>query len=301
MGGVVALGMFDGVHLGHQKVIGDARAMAQRLGVPLSVMTFSSHPLAVIAPERVPPVITDEAERSALFSELGVDYLMELDFNEAFSRMSPSDFIDMLSETMRPRAVVVGPNYSFGTGGRGTPEMLRDVGERLGFDVVVSSAVFVGAEMVSSTRVRRSLAAGDVSDVTACLGRPFSVNGVVCHGDERGRTIDFPTANIELSDGRAMLADGAYAVRVTIESGQYKGSRHDGMANIGYNPTFGASSKRLETHLFDFSGNIYGEKMTVSFVERLRGEVKFSSIEALCDELQKDKLIARKILDERDD
>lgn len=281
---VVALGMFDGVHRGHASVIRRTVELAREAhGTPV-VFTFSSHPLAVLAPEAMPLQISNSELRAVKFAELGVAVLVSIPFTREFAAISPDDFLHLLKANFAPRAVVTGANYTFGYRGLGTIERLRSAGAALGFSAEVCPAVETGGELVSSTRIRRLIARDDLAAANDCLGYPFTVIDTVQHGDKRGRTIGFPTANIAIGAGRAMLNNGVYAARVI-----YNGKRYNAVANIGDNPTFTGCYRRLEVNIMDFSADIYGEQIAVEFLAKLREEQKFSGIDELVAAINNDK------------
>lgn len=290
-GCVVAVGTFDGVHIGHQALISRAVSLAREADVPCVVFTFQNHPLSVLAPQRVPSFLSSPEERRRVVASLGVDFVIEEPFTKELASLSAEGFLSRLVETLAPRTVVVGENFSFGAGGRGTPEFLASQGKNMGFHVEKVPLLSHAGETVSSTRIRVLLSAGDVRLAGELLGRPFSITGVVVHGDERGRTLGFPTANLLPPKGEACPANGAYAVRVVLESGEEK----IGVANVGSNPTFDGNERRVEAHLLDFSGDLYGQDITVRFVERLRAEKKFPSPEALVGQIRRDEQKAREI------
>ncbi len=288
---VVAIGTFDGVHLGHQKLIARAVSLAREAGVLSVVFTFSNHPLSVLVPEHRPPALSSREERRLVFEELGVDLVVEAKFTEEMAALSAEDFLTRLVERLAPQAVVVGENFSFGAEGRGTPDFLFEQGQILGFHVEKLPLFSHAGETVSSTRIRSLLSEGDVRLAGELLGRLFAISGVVIHGDERGRKLGFPTANLLPPKGEACPANGAYAVCVVLEGGE----EYIGVANVGDNPTFGGGEQRIETHLLDFSGDLYGQRIVVRFVERLRAEKRFPSPEALVEQIRKDEQTARKI------
>ncbi len=288
--GIMALGTFDGLHLGHQQVIRRALEWAARESRPGLVLTFRNHPLSVIDPDRAPRCIETVEARRELLERLEVDFLIELPFTLELAATSAGDFLRLLAETAAPAGLVVGENFSFGAGRQGTSARLREAAAA--FDIraeIVPLAMAEGA-VISSTRIRELLAAGELQAVNDLLGRPFSICGEVRHGDARGRLLGFPTANLSLEPGRAMLPQGAYAVRV-----RFSGRDRFGIANIGNNPTFEGKESRLEIHLFDYAGDLYGVRLKVMFVERLREERHFGSVDALRRQLCDDELRARRI------
>ena len=287
----IALGTFDGVHIGHQSIIGQAMTLARSHGLLSVVFTFSNHPLSVVAPERVPVQIGDNISKAEFLKEMGVDLLLNVAFSEKLSKESPEAFLEKLKDSCNAKYVVTGPNFTFGYKGKGNTRMLSRVAGSYGFKAEIGEAVQLNGRMVSSTRIRGLIETGDLELTNEYLGRPFSFGGRVIHGDQRGRTIGFPTANLAIPDKRAMLPNGAYGVYVIIDGEQFKG-----IANVGNNPTFEGCNRRLEVHVLDFTGNLYNKPVTVQFVKKLRDEKKFSGIEALVKQLHADEEKARQIL-----
>ena len=288
--GAIALGMFDGLHVGHQRVIRRAVTLASAQGIPALALTFRNHPLSVIAPQRTPLYLEAPEERREIMEGLGVGGMVELSFTADLARMTALSFLTWLTEKAAPAFLIVGSNYSFGDGGRGDGAYLRAKEERFGYRTEVCPLVTVDGEAVSSTTIRSLLLQGELAKVNRFLGRSFSVSGVVRHGEARGRHLGFPTANIALSPERAMLTNGAYAVRV-----RFDGRDRFGIASIGCHPTFGGEERQLEIHLLDFAGDLYEVRMTVQFIARLREEKKFPSAQVLQRQLCADEAAARKI------
>lgn len=287
----VALGTFDGVHIGHQSIIQRAIDLAKEHDLLSVVYTFSNHPLAAIAPERVPMQIGDNISKAESLSGMGLSMLVNVPFTDRLCRQLPEDFLQDLQKNLNPKYVVTGPNFSFGSKAKGNPRMLMRVGEEYGFQAEIGKAVQLDGRMVSSTRIRGLLEAGDLDKANEYLGRYFSFGGRVIHGDHRGRKLGFPTANLAIGDKRAMLPNGAYAVKVILAGKSYKG-----IANIGDNPTFEGCNRRLEVNILDFSDNIYDAALTVQFVAKLREQKKFSGIDALVKQLHNDEKNARQLL-----
>lgn len=289
---VVALGTFDGLHRGHMGVIRTAWAEAHRTGALLAVFTFSNHPYACFRPDKVPPALITPAQKQSLLRDLGVDVLVDVPFDVSVARIAPEAFLEQL-QALGYSCLVVGNNFTYGLRGAGTVETLAASAQRLGFKLLVRQLVSDGATVISSTAIRRLIAEGDVEEAAAMLGRRYSLSGIVAHGNERGRLLGFPTANVELAESKlAVPLGGVYAVQVNV-----KGQRFGGMANIGKNPTFGdVAQPRLETHIFDFSGDIYDQPISIDFVARVRGEVKFASIEQLRNQLAADKQKCQELL-----
>ena len=289
---VVALGTFDGLHRGHLDVIGTAKQEAEHTGAKLAVFTFSNHPLEWINPAHVPVALVTPAVKLQLLENLGVDVLIDIPFNQLVADLLPQQFLERLS-ALNYSCLVVGENFTYGQRGMGNVYTLAASAQAMGFKLIVRKLVSNNGTIVSSTEIRRLITAGEVQQAAKMLGRSYSISGIVAHGNERGRLLGYPTANLELVDAHvAIPLGGVYAVRAYVDGGVY-----GGMANIGKNPTFGDVEKpRLETNIFGFSGDIYGKTLTIEFVQRIRGEVKFTGIDALKAQLAQDKLDCLKFL-----
>lgn len=282
---VIALGTFDGLHLGHTDVINTAKDYAERSGLKLAVFTFSNHPLALIRPDLVPVRIISAEEKIKLLESFGVDYLINIPFTEDFAALSPDEFLDRLA-CFNYRCLVVGENFTYGFLGSGKTETLERSGRKNGFDVIVRPLVKMNGNVVSSTGIRNLIQAGHIEYANRMLGRAYAITGTIVHGEQRGRKLGFPTANIELLHSEmAVPAPGVYAVTASIE-----GSIYEGMGNIGNNPTFNdVEHARLEVNLFNCSGDLYGKTMSVQFHKYIRAEKKFSGVEELCRQIEEDK------------
>ena len=289
---VVALGTFDGLHRGHLDVIGTAKQEAQHTGAKLAVFTFSNHPLEWINPAHVPVALVTPAVKLQLLENLGVDVLIDIPFNQLVADLLPQQFLERL-RALNYSCLVVGENFTYGQRGVGNVYTLAASAQALGFKLIVRKLVSNNGTIISSTEIRRLITDGEVQQAAKMLGRSYSISGIVAHGNERGRLLGYPTANLELVDAHvAIPLGGVYAVRAYVDGGVY-----GGMANIGKNPTFGDVEKpRLETNIFGFSGDIYGKTLTIEFVQRIRGEVKFTGIDALKEQLAQDKLDCLKFL-----
>ena len=291
---VLTLGNFDGVHRGHQTILRRLADVAHAAGGEAVAMTFSPHPVAVLRPEHAPPVLTSLRDKIRFIAACGIDVLVVQHFTPAFAALSAETFVErFVVERVHATKVIAGHSVSFGHGRRGDATLLATLGRRFGFDVEVVGPVRVDEHVVSSSAVRRAVAAGDVALATALLGRPHRLGGRVVRGRQRGKGLGFPTANVDARVGM-WPPDGVYAVRV--ERG---GALLDGVANIGTNPTFGAQPRTLEVFLFDFDADLYGERLTVAFIERLRGELTFASVEALVAQIGRDADQARALLTAR--
>ena len=294
-GGVFALGNFDGVHLGHQKVIAEAARVATELGVPLGVLVFEPHPKQYFFPDEPFFRLTPFRAKARLLEKLGVDILAALPFDaEMAKREGPEFILDVLVKGLNVAHVVAGYDFRFGRGRGGNADMLSYMGEMEGFGVSIVKEVIHDGEAYSSTRIRERLVAGDPQGAAELLGHSWTVETHVIAGDQRGRTIGFPTANLMLED-HVQPALGVYAVKVEIEDGPHKGY-HDGVANLGRRPTFNKTDIVLEVHILDFEGDIYGHHMAVSFIDYLRPEKKFNGLDELKAQIAVDSAKAREIL-----
>lgn len=289
---VVALGTFDGLHRGHLDVIGTAKQEAEHTGAKLAVFTFSNHPLEWINPAHVPVALVTPAVKLQLLESLGVDVLIDIPFNQLVADLLPQQFLERLS-ALNYSCLVVGENFTYGQRGVGNVYTLAASAQALGFKLIVRKLVSNNGTIISSTEIRRLITDGEVQQAAKMLGRSYSISGIVAHGNERGRLLGYPTANLELVDAHVAIPQGGvYAVRAYVDGGVY-----GGMANIGKNPTFGDVEKpRLETNIFGFSGDIYGKTLAIEFVQRIRGEEKFAGIDALKAQLAQDKLDCLKFL-----
>ena len=283
----VTVGMFDGVHLGHQLLIDTVKQAAARNDGPATVVTFWPHPQHVLREAAADPVplLTTLDEKKALFQAHGIERLIVLDFTETFAAMNAETFlIDMLLRKIGFRTIVVGYDHHFGQGGSGGLDMLRRFSQQHHFQVSVAPVAQFDGEVVSSTVIRQQISAGNVALAHDFLGRTYQLEGIVVHGDSRGRKLHFPTANIELADSNKLVpADGIYAVKVFRGQHEYLGA-----LSSGTRPTFSGAGRSLEIYVLDFSGNLYGETLRFSFLKRLRSEQKFTSVAALVTQMKAD-------------
>jgi riboflavin kinase/FMN adenylyltransferase len=285
----LSLGFFDGVHLGHQQIIRQTIADARQHEALALVITFDRHPNTVLAPDRVPALIYSLPQKLRQIELLGVDALLLLHFDKAFSRQTGEEFIRGLSRDLRQiRSICVGVNFSFGHKRSGNVELLRRVGAELNFTVHGMAAVSLDGKTVSSTRIREAIVAGKLDSASQMLGRAYSLSGEVVRGDGLGQQLGFPTANID-TVGLVLPPKGVYAVRAQLPDGS-----HRAVLNIGVRPTLQNPKPRLqvEAHLLDFSGDLYGRMLEIVFVDKLRNESKFSSMQELRDQIAKDILEA---------
>jgi riboflavin kinase/FMN adenylyltransferase len=301
---VVTMGNFDGVHLGHQKIFRKVVEKAKEInGTPIAI-TFDPHPVRVLAPERGLKILTTFEDKANLISGEGIKVLICIGFSKEFAKTDPDEFIeDVLVNKLGVKWVIVGHNYAFGKGKKGTTALLRRMGRKYGFGVNVVRYAKVYDDIVSSSRVRSLLLRGRVCEASKMLGRAYHIEGTVIKGAGRGTPLlHTPTANIT-TPNELVPKEGVYAVRVSIE-GKGSGGRwqvYDGVANIGKNPTFGDVPMSYEVHIFDFNQNLLGEKIKIHFIDRIRDEKKFSGIGELEEQIKKDIKKARQILSKRND
>nr|WP_106784281.1 riboflavin biosynthesis protein RibF [Lysinibacillus timonensis] len=283
----MAIGFFDGVHRGHQEVIQHAITKAKELNVKSAVMTFDPHPSIVLGGRKEKVFyITPLQQKISVLEELGVDTVFVVQFTSDFAKLTPEEFINFFIRDLKVVHVTAGFDFSFGAFGKGNMETMRELSHG-NYGVTVVDKCTDENEKISSTRIRKNLEDGNMEKVHKLLGRPFEVPGIVVHGDKRGRTIGFPTANIQSAEGSFIPAVGVYAVRILVQNEWY-----DGVCNVGYKPTFkNPEDKQLsiEVHILDFDKNIYGEEVVVGWYKRLRNEQKFDGIDALKTQIEKDK------------
>ncbi|PTW62298.1 riboflavin kinase/FMN adenylyltransferase [Breoghania corrubedonensis] len=288
-GGVVGIGNFDGVHRGHQAVLEKVREEADRLGLPGYVMTFEPHPRAFFTPQKPLFRLTPPHAKAEIVRAFGLEGLLVLPFDASFALREASDFVErILVKRLSIVHAVTGYDFHFGRARAGTPDYLRQSGDKHGFGVSIVDRVHdEGGETISSSRIRKALSDGEIALANGLLGYRWFAEGAVRDGDKRGRELGYPTANIALNPDCA-LAHGIYAVRTVID-----GVLHNGVANFGRRPTFDNGAPLLEVHVFDFAGNLYGKTLEVSFVSFLRGEEKFDTIDALIVQMDRDSEEAR--------
>ncbi len=299
---VVTVGMYDGVHRGHQQLIGTAVARARALGRPCVLVTFDPHPSEVVRPGSHPAILTSLDRKAELVAGLGVDGMCVVPFTAAFSRLTPEEFAHgVLVEDLHAAAVVVGENFSYGHKAAGNVATLTQEGRRFGFAVegipLAGDSSADGEVTISSTYIRACVAAGDMESAARALGRPHRVDGVVVRGDRRGRELGYPTANVECPPYTAIPADGVYAGALVTRdpSGATLGSAPAAIS-VGTNPTFQGSRRTVEAFVLDFSGDLYGEHVGVEFVQRLRPMTSFAGIDALVSAMADDVARTRAVL-----
>jgi riboflavin kinase/FMN adenylyltransferase len=281
---VVTIGVFDGVHRGHQEIIGHAVKRAHDLGLQSVVVTFDPHPSEVVRPGSHPAVLTEPTRKAELIEAIGVDVLCVLPFTRDFSRLSAEAFVhDVLVEHLHTGLVVVGENFRFGYQAAGDVAMLTRLGRTFGFAVDGAPLVATDGVVFSSTYIRACVDAGEVGSAAAALGRPHRLEGVVVRGDQRGREIGFPTANLLCAHHAAIPADGVYAAWLVR-----RGERRMTAVSIGTNPTFSGRERRVEAYVLDFDGDLYGERLALDFVAHLREMRRYDSIDPLVAQIRRD-------------
>jgi len=285
---VVALGAFDGIHLGHRAILATAVARGEASGHPVVACTFDRHPMEVLHPERAPLPITTLAERLDLIAKTGVDEVVVLVFTPALAAVEPEDFVkDVVVGRLHAREIVVGFNHTFGRGARGDPALLRSLGDRIDLVIHVVPPLLVDGIPVSSSEIRAALREGDVGRAARCLGRPYSIGGTVVRGAGRGRTLGFPTANLE-PERPLLVPTGVYACQA-----EFSDQLRPAVVNVGVRPTFGENDLAIEAYLLDLSVDLYGVGLRLHFVERLRGEQRFQSVDELRAQIGRDVDAAR--------
>ncbi len=287
---VLTVGVFDGVHLGHRHLLGQLIDWAGAGCVP-AVITFSNRPITVFRPGTFPSYITTPEHKLDLLRGAGIELVVPLEFTEELSRVSARRFAELLSNTMRMKGLVLGPDSALGQGREGDLQYMQAEGERLGFWVRSVSPLEVNGQPVKSRVIREALVAGEVESGSRLLGRNHTLNGTVVVGDQRGRTLGFPTANIDVYPGLLWPGDGIYATWAHIG-----GKRHLSATSIGVRPTFGLTQRLVEVYIMDFSGDLYGQHMNVEFVQKVRNQETFADIDALISRIEQDVVKSREVL-----
>lgn len=293
-GTVATVGTFDGVHLGHRTVLEEISRRAEATNRRSVLVTFDPHPLRILRPEHAPPLLTTPVEKKEILAESGLGYAVFLTFTEALSRYEPRRFVEeILIGRLGVEELVIGYDHGFGRDRSGDSDTLRAIGAELGFSVDVVAPVSTGRSAISSSRIRTAVGAGDMAEARACLGRAYSVRGVVVRGDGRGHELGFPTANLRVAERDKLIPpQGIYAVRGVLRSGTYVGALH-----LGPRPTFKGSPPTIELHLLDFDEDIYGEEVRVDFIRYLREIQPFGTVAALVDQMKADVEAARAAVD----
>ena len=288
----ITIGTFDGVHLGHRHLVRSLTEAAQRHGLTPIVLTFKNSPRSVLNPAAQLSYITDLETRLSLLHQPGIDRVVPVEFTRELSQLSAAEFVDALSKELGMKGLVVGPDFALGHRRQGDVATLREMGKAAGFWVETVNNFSLDDAPVKSSAIRELLAQGQVERVKRMLDRPFSLGGEVETGDRRGRELGFPTANLAPKPSMAVPGDGIYATWAIVD-----GVRHQGATSIGVRPTFGGGGdRRVETFLLDFSGDLYGKPMTLEFEQRLRGELAFSSVDALVQQMKQDVEQSRAVL-----
>jgi len=287
---VLALGFFDGVHLGHQALLNETVKIGKAKGYKTGVMTFREHPLEFIFPKYTPWLITSNDEKEVMIHDLGIDYVFINPFNEKLMKLTPEKFIvDYLLKKYNARIIVVGFNYNFGYKGAGTTKDLIALGKKFGFSVCVIPPCIINKNPVSSSFIRELISCGQVEEVKTFLGRDYTLTGKVVEGKGLGRQYGIPTANIQLQKKIILPNTGVYFSHV-----YYKGQCFYGLTNLGFNPTFEKHPFSIETYIFDFEENIYGDDITIIFKKKIRNEIKFETVDALVLQIKDDIEFIRK-------
>ncbi|MEE8413155.1 MAG: bifunctional riboflavin kinase/FAD synthetase [Dehalococcoidales bacterium] len=291
---LLTIGVFDGVHLGHKHLISELQKRAREQNLLSGVVTFRQHPAEVLSPYSGLPYLTSLSEKVSLLKDEGVDAVVVLTFSGEIARLGARQFVGLLKKHLKMRGLVIGPDFALGRNREGNVDTLRKLGEELGFSVTEISPVRVNGGVASSTAIREALADGNIKKVNSLIGRPFSLQGKVTTGLGRGQKLGFPTANLEIDPGQALPTDGVYAT--WAYSG---GETYRSMTNIGTSPTFDDRGRTVETYLLGYRGDLYGRELKIDFVERLRGEKKFDTVEELKKQMTQDIKQGEAILDSR--
>jgi riboflavin kinase/FMN adenylyltransferase len=288
---VLTIGVFDGVHLGHQQLIDYLKRQALVRDYLPGVVTFRNHPLEVLSPHTHLPRLTSLEERIRLLQKLGIELIVPLSFTPELAQLSARDFVALLQKHLKMRGLVIGPDFALGRDREGDLSVLHSLGKERGFWVDVVPPKVINGEVVSSTSIRQALAKGDTTKIKRLLGRPHALIGQVGHGAERGRQLGFPTANLEINSSQALPSDGVYATKAHVA-----GHSYPSVTNIGTRPTFGEGERTVEVYLLDFEGRLYSQEIRVELIEQLRAEKRFSSPEELKNQISRDVQQARSIL-----
>jgi riboflavin kinase/FMN adenylyltransferase len=291
---LVTIGVFDGIHLGHQRLLTHLRDEARRKNWLSGVVTFKSHPKAVLSSENKLLWLSDLETRISLLRGLGIDVIVVLPFTSELSRLTARRFVQLLKEHLKMRGLIVGPDFALGKDREGDAEKLRLLGQEIGFSVEVIPPVVLDGQVVSSSAIRQALAQGDMKKAEKLFGRLFGLNGQVVSGDRRGRGLGFPTANLKLKPEQALPSDGVYA---TIAHVGYE--LMPSVTSIGVRPTFGGGKRLVETYIIDYEGELLGQRLTIDLVDKLRDEKRFDAVEELKAQMGRDVEQARQILNGR--
>ena len=286
---MLTIGVFDGVHLGHQHLINILKKQSRHSGFLSGVLTFNLHPKALLAPHSDFSYLTSLEERIRLIKDLDVDNVIVLSFTDEMAQLSAREFVGLLKEHLQIRGLVIGPDFTLGRDRGGNADILRALGEEFHFTVEIVPPVMIGEKVISSTAIRQGLADGDVENISRMLGRPFQLSGTVVHGDHRGGTLlGFPTANLAIPGNHVLPADGVYVTLAHL-----KDTLGPAVTSIGVRPTFNGGERTVETYIFDLNGDLYGHDLTIEFVRRLRSEMTFETPDALKAQIERDVTVAK--------
>lgn len=291
---ILTIGVFDGVHLGHKRLLTELKKQAREHNAVSMVVTFDPHPQKILVPQSKLPFLTDLIQREILLKNEGIENVVVLPFTPELARLSAQDFVSLLKEHLRVKGLVVGPDFTLGYAKEGDISTLRKLGQVMDFTVTVVPPVTIDDEVVSSTGIRAALARGDLNKVGKLVGRPFRLQGRVISGASRGGKLGFPTANLEIDPEQALPTDGVYVSQAYIN-----GEAHKSMTYVGKNPTFGGHQCTVEVYILDYEGDLYGSELEVDLIERLRGEQQFATAEELKQQIAKDVKQGRAILNSR--
>jgi riboflavin kinase/FMN adenylyltransferase len=287
----MTIGTFDGVHKGHQALLKSLVTRAAGEGAESVLVTFEPHPRCVLDPQNCPASLTTLDEKAVLLDQLGIDRVIVIPFSREVAALTPGDFMKRLTRGMPLRRLVIGHDFRFGRGRRGDAAFLQRLGTRQGFELEVIGTVERGSAPISSSRIRRLVLLGQMRAAAQLLGREYFFRSIVEHGEKRGRTLGYPTANLRISPNKLVPASSVYAARVDIDGTVYQGA-----LSVGFRPTFGGHNLTVEVYIMDFEGDLYGRTLTVQFVQRLRGEKRFASVAGLQQQMARDVENARRIL-----
>jgi riboflavin kinase/FMN adenylyltransferase len=285
----IAIGNFDGVHMGHQLLIRTLVEKSKKEDLSSGVLTFNVHPRTILKPKQSPLILTTKNEKIKLISQLGVDKLFFADFNAKLSTLSPEEFVrNMLIRKLDAKVIVVGSDFTFGFKGAGNCSTLKKLAAELNYELLVVERFYYNNMVTSSTEIRQKILSGMIEEANMLLGRPYQITAKVVSGAQIGRKLGFPTANLNFEKNKALPSDGVYIVQIEID-----GQVYYGVANVGYKPTFLGSSRNLEVHIFAFNNNIYEREITVGFLKKLRDEIGFASPQQLSKQIEKDSKEAK--------
>ncbi|MYC30362.1 MAG: bifunctional riboflavin kinase/FAD synthetase [Chloroflexi bacterium] len=287
---VLTIGVFDGVHRGHSHLLQRLISLARPDFQP-AVLTFSNHPVTVLQPQRQVSFLTTSDEKERLLRSEGIELVVSLEFTEELAQLSAREFVSLLVDSLNMKGLVVGPDFALGRNREGTTGRLAELGQEMGFFVYVSEPLLLEETLVKSRVIRQKISEGDVATTRRLLGREYSLTGQVITGDRRGRQLGFPTANVDVSKAMAHPADGIYATWAVVD-----GVRRPSATSIGVRPTFGLTERLVEVYILDFDGDLYGQDLEVQFVEKLRDQETFTSLEALVEQINLDVANTRETL-----